>query len=192
MLPLDFIKDHYASLPTEKLIEFVRKDFKDLTPEASVLLKQEFSVRCLKIENYLPAIQELQDEDDFYLDLNISKEREGQSITGVPNQEIMLPLTDDEKEQMLPEESLESLASKYERTMKNYGILLGIGIAFTIFTLVIATEYGGGTFYIAGGPIIIGLIGLVNANGKRNRYLQILAEKKENEKNFPHNTPLNP
>ena len=110
----------------------------------------------------------------------------------MPNQEIMLPLTDDEKEQMLPEESLESLASKYERTMKNYGILLGIGIAFTIFTLVIATEYGGGTFYIAGGPIIIGLIGLVNANGKRNRYLQILAEKKENEKNFPHNTPLNP
>ena len=28
MLPLDFIKDHYASLPTEKLIEFEGKILK--------------------------------------------------------------------------------------------------------------------------------------------------------------------
>ena len=53
MADLELIRETYASMPDEKLIQLAGGDLTDMAPGAFEILKEEFDKRLLNINNYL-------------------------------------------------------------------------------------------------------------------------------------------
>ena len=189
MIDLESIRNYYASMPDEMLLQLAREDRDGLTDEALIILKQESRARGLSMFAFEAKIEaEIEEEltsiEGFY---NTPSSADN-SMMGLSYQEMMYQNKEQElitsKENFLSKlsrEELKELIKKSNNSMQKNGAIMAIGLAATIVTLVIATE-SGGTYVVAWGAIFFGGIGFFRAFEAKNTYqatLKNIDERKE-------------
>ncbi len=182
----DLIKDHYSSLPDEKLLQLAEEEMRDLTPEALTLLKQEFRARGLSMSVFDPKEESQPDEEPKAIEGSYSSTNNADNaMMGLSYQEMMYPTreesTEEKKEIKYSAEELEILIQKSTGSMYKNGWIMAIGLAVTIFTFLAVSEKGG-SYVVAWGAILFGGIGLFRAMEAKNKYraaLKELVDKKE-------------
>ncbi|MEO7923157.1 MAG: hypothetical protein ABIR30_05720 [Chitinophagaceae bacterium] len=175
MVDAEFIKDHYATLTEEQLIELVEEGTQDLLPEALTLLKQEFRARGLSMSFF--ETKEISSGESLP-DNSFNPSTIPNSIIGTSDEDVF-PSNYHGSKEKLPEvqsrEELEHQVGISDREAKKNGLIAVIGIVITFLTYEMAGQ--GGTYVIAWGAILFGGFGFIKALLKKSKYETALKGK---------------
>jgi len=197
MMDLNLVRDNYASMSNNELIELAKKDGASLSKEAFTILKEEFSKRKLDTSSFLRIEQTrlITNQNKIKQEEELNKEKFEKSIwllvfdekkKGKSNEEIIVDLLDtglSNYQATIIVENMEiaamALLDKSENQMLKSGIFFIIGLIVTIFTYTSALN--GGTYIIAYGAIIFGGYRCIEGMIDKKKYhsvLKIISSKK--------------
>lgn len=174
----------------EQLIYLAREDSRDLTPEAIVLLKEEFARRNLDMNVFIPVEKQKLDEEEreqiegFYNPATGAEDALlGRNYMSIKNPAQEKELAENEKKFManLSEEELQQLIRKCDSSMLVNGIIFIAGIVITVATYLAVADKGG-TYFVAWGVVIFGGYSFFRAFDAKNKYqaqLKTMQNKKE-------------
>ena len=169
----DFIKDHYASMPDEKLLQLAEEEIQDITPGALVLLKQEFRARGLSMSVFNPQEVSEEEEPTPIAGSYSTNNNADNAMMGLSYQEMMYPTREEspgeKKEIKYTTEELKILIQKSTGSMYKNGWIMVIGLAITIFTFLAVSEKGG-SYVVAWGALLFGGIGFFMAFEAKGKY----------------------
>ena len=186
MIDLTIIRDKYASMTDEELLYLAREDRQGLTTEATDLLKQEFTRRCLDSSVFYPTEQQQDDDEErepvegFY---NPSTGADdailGRTYINMKNPATE-QLADEEKKPVanLPESHLEKLIKDCDNAIAVNALICLAGIVITVITYISVADKGG-TFYVAWGAIAFGGYRCIRAADTRDKLRQSLKNTQE-------------
>jgi hypothetical protein len=200
MFDIDIVRENYASMMDEKLLHIATTEGAELTDEALVVLKEEFSRRGMdqSVFSTIEETKKASKEESFPAEQEIIPHEFTNSIWGYAYEEKILAKSNEEITSGLLEHGLNEeeagsvvaniginarlLLQKSNKEMEKYGIILGIGIAVTIITFLLA-EQRGGTYIVAWGAVLFGGIRFFRAFDTRARCRSILRNI-DSEKGF--------
>jgi hypothetical protein len=199
MIDNGIIKEHYSQMTDEQLLNLVKTEGEELTPEALSVLHEEFINRNLD----LSAFAILDDNKNSQRKLNIEKAQEAASgefinalwnyafdekRNGTSNEEIKQGLIEkglDEQTSSLIINSLESKAKEildaHDTDMLRGALTCAAGLIITIWTYNSALN--GGTYIVAWGAIIFGAIRFFRGVTNTAKYKTIIANIQAEEHN---------
>jgi len=177
MIDLDLIRHKYASMSDASLISLAKDESRDLTDEALVLLKQEFSKRNLNLDDFINHEKEqaVEEESDLTEPAFTSNNNADNAMLGLSYQEMMYP-PDKSKElnqnkevflEKLTEQDILGLIKKCDSSLIKSGLIFIVGIGVTLITLM--NSINGGTYVVAWGAILFGGIGFFRALDSKSK-----------------------
>lgn len=178
MSDLDLVRETYASMPDEKLMQLAGEDLSEMTEGAFEILKAEFNKRSLDINDYLHKEDATDIPDEPLPGFENEKNSADKAMMGLSYQDIMYP-ADPEKEMnekkaesaslsKLGNKGIERLMIKASWTMFLFAALFCIGMLITLETVIKPSEDGRPVF--AYGAIFGGLIGFFYAWNRKRIY----------------------
>lgn len=180
MFDPEIIREHYASMYDEELIELAKTESAELTDEALVILKEEFRRRGIS-----PAIIDTGKESKPGIEPEAEVETEQEPIPkgdfdltagGLTYPQMMYEKIPEETVTPAPKEELSAeqikvLMDKASKTMLINGLIFIAGLVITIASYTAASE--GGTYVLAWGAIIFGGIKFFEALATRHKLRSI-------------------
>jgi hypothetical protein len=198
MIDISLVKERYARMTDEQLIQLAQTERHDLTAEALSLLKDEFSKRGLDLDafNYTETKQTHEEFDEPIPGFQNYSAGAGdvvKELNHLKNEEEKIQLTredallegEEEAIAVATEEEVEKLIKKCNRRMWIDGIIFLAGTVATMLGLEMAKEGKGGDSYIVfWGAIAFGGMGFLVAYFNKKKYKAVLFNirmKKENK-----------
>ncbi|MBI5371543.1 MAG: hypothetical protein HZA79_05895 [Sphingobacteriales bacterium] len=186
MTDLDLIEEHYASIPDEKLILIAAKDSPDLTTEAFLLLKKEFSRRGLSIDKYLPVAETVSGEEPEPVSLFSNRpDNADKAMMGLTYTDFAIGAEVTAQSQNIQQQQEDwsitetaTVLKKYETSFVINSLIFFIGLVVTIGSFETARAKGG-HFILAWGAIFFGGINALRAWGKKREYRALMKYKQE-------------
>lgn len=190
MFDPQIIKDRYASMYDEELIQIAKTDGADLTVDALIFLKEELRRRNIRQEIIIT-----EKENRYSIENDTEKEIIPQIDhdilgSGLTYQKLMYDKITEEPsattaEEVLTSEQIKEGLAKSLSAMRFYGLIFIAGLVVTIGSVIAAKE--GGNFVLAWGALLFGGIKFITSFIKWNKFksiqagMNVINGEKENE-----------